>query len=237
MLRYLGCAGVGLLVLILASVACGATHAGAAPYQSGFYYPYYPWYWGGLYSHYPYVEHHYIDYHGGYTRNGTLAPGYSYDPAKNVVVTRSGQPVYPNPHGVDDIKPQGNTPNPRSLSGAPNYPVTTKSAAGGSCSGQNNCTGGGNAVTNKSGGNAPPGGSNGAACSGQSNCMGGGNAGTNKSGGSGSGAPSNSGSNSAKPGGSNGSGPPKASGPSKPSGPAKSGGSSGGGSRSGGGKH
>ena len=178
MLRYLGCGGLGLLLLVIAGVGCSATHVGAAPYQTGWYYPYYPWYWGGLYSRYSWNNTHYIEYHGGYTRSGTLASGYSYDPTNNVVLTRSGQPVYPNPRGLNDIKPQANAPNPRSLSGgSPAY-----QAAAGSCSGQNNCTGGGNAVGNKSSGGSSSGSSssgsgNSSACSGQSNCTGAGGAG------------------------------------------------------------
>ena len=249
MLRYLGFGGLGLLLLVLMGGACSATGVNAAPYQTGWNYPYLPWYWGGLYYHYPWTNNHYIEYHGGYTRNGTLAPGYSYDPVKNVVVTRSGQPAYPNPRATNEITPRGGAPDPKTL----NPPPSTKSAAGG-CSGENSCTGGGNAVTNKSGGNAPAG--NGATgCSGQGDCSGGGNAVTNKSGG-----PSNSTGSNAPKSGSNGadgstgakgsssssgsskpSAPPKASGPSKPSGPSSSGGGSrpsGGGSRpSGGGSH
>src|SRR5215472_11811154 len=105
MLRWFGCAGLGLLLMVIASASCSVAHAGAYGYQTGWYYPYWPWYWGGLYYHYPSVNTHYIEYHGGYTRSGTLAPGYSYDPVKNVVLSKSGQPVYPNPHAVNDIKP------------------------------------------------------------------------------------------------------------------------------------
>jgi hypothetical protein len=227
MLRYLGCAGLGLLVLVIASASCGVGGVGASPYQSGWYYPYYPWYWGGLYNSYGWNNTHYIEYHGGYTRNGTLAPGYSYDPAANVVRSRFGQPVFPNPRGVDDIKPQSNVPNPRTLSNAPD---SIKSASGG-CSGQNSCTGGGNAVTNKSGGNSPPG-NGGSSCSGQANCTGGGNAITNKPGGSsnqsdadkqktGSGSNSSSNGSASSSGQSKPSSPPKPSGPSKPSRPSR----------------
>src|SRR5947209_18187697 len=101
MLRYLGCAGIGLVVLLIASVACSTTHAFASPYQTGWYYPYYPWYWGGTYWRYGWNDNHYVSYHGGYTRSGSLASGYSYDPTRNVALSRSGQPVYPNPRGCN----------------------------------------------------------------------------------------------------------------------------------------
>ncbi|HZU77370.1 MAG TPA: hypothetical protein VFA70_11440 [Dehalococcoidia bacterium] len=258
MRRTLGCAGLGLLVLIVASMACSATHAFASPYQTLWYYPYLPWYWGGLYWHYPWNNDNYISYHGGYTRSGTLAPGYSYDPANNVVLSRAGQPVYPHTDALGDIKPSGSTPDPRTLSNAP----ASVKAASGSCSGQNSCTGGGNAVTTKSGGAGPPGssGSGGntsastTGCSGQSSCTGGGNAVTGKSGGSGS-AGDSTGGNTSKPSGNSSSGSSGAGNGGKPansgssgkssgssSGSSRSGGSSGGSrsggsSRSGGGRH
>ncbi|HLZ70699.1 MAG TPA: hypothetical protein VKV26_12430 [Dehalococcoidia bacterium] len=236
MRRYLGFGGLALLALVLLGAACSATHAFASPYQTGLYYPYLPWYWGGLYTHYGWNTTHYVEYHGGYTRGGTLAPGYSYDPTSNTVHAPSGQPVYADPHALNEIKPANGAPDPHTLSGgSPAY-----HAAAGGCSGQNSCTGGGNAISNKgSGGSSGPGSgsssSGGSACSGQGGCTGGGGAVSNKSGGGapvigGSGAVNGSGGNGgsgSKPGSAGGSKPSKSSRPSK----------SGGSSHSHGGKH
>lgn len=177
--RKIGCGVLGLVLVVLLLGACSAGHVFASPYQSGLYYPYWPWYWGGHYYSYSWTTDNYVSYHGGYTPSGSLASGYHYDSGSNTVIAPSGKPAYPKTNAVSDIHPANGVPDPRTLA---NAPASVKASSSG-CSGQNACTGGGNAATNKSSGGSS-GGASGSSCSGQSACAGGGNAATNKASGS-----------------------------------------------------